>query len=124
MVKFVVIRNIIILTLGIWYFEFYLDYKLPESNNQLLFFVAIPIIWSTICQLWTSFSYKDLKGKPSVFFTHVLSVMMFASTVFLVSAVLNTLSDILDPIGVLMFHAVGWTAILAIIMYDVVDSTK
>lgn len=123
MVKFVVIRNTLIFSLGVWFFEFYIDYKLPEADNLLLFFVAIPIIWATICQLWTSYSYKGL-SKEILFFTHILSIMMLLSTVFLVSAVLNTISDSLTPLGTLMFHAVGWTAILAIIMYDIVDASR
>jgi len=48
-------------------------------------------------------------------------MMMLLGTVFLVSAVLNTISDILDPIGIFMFHTVGWTVIAAMIMYDIVD---
>lgn len=106
---------------GVWFFEFYLDYKLPEENNLLLFFVAIPVIWATISQLWTSYSYKEIDNPVILFCTHILSMMMLLGTVFLVSAVLNTISDILDPVGVFMFHAVGWTVIAALIMYDIVD---
>jgi len=106
---------------GVWFFEFYLDYKLPEENNLLLFFVAIPVIWATISQLWTSYSYKEIENSAILFCTHILSMMMLLGTVFLVSAVLNTISDILDPVGVFMFHAVGWTVIAALIMYDIVD---
>ena len=123
MIIFVVIRNILIFIIGIWFFEFHVDYKLPETDNLLLFFVAIPIIWATICQLWTSYSYQGL-SKTILFFTHILSIMMLLSTVFLVSAVLNTISDNLTQMGTLMFHAVGWTAILAIIMYDIVDASR
>ena len=118
---FVIIRNLMIFIFGVWFFEFYLDYKLPEENNLLLFFVAIPVIWATITQLWTSYSYKEIENPVILFCTHILSMMMLLGTVFLVSAVLNTISDILDPVGVFMFHAVGWTVIAALIMYDIVD---
>jgi len=124
MTRFVVIRNGLIFVLGVWFFEFYLDYTLPKENNLLLFFVAIPIIWATICQLWTSFSYNEIDSPALLFFTHILSILMLIGTVFLVSAVLNTISEILDTTGILMFHAVGWTAILAMIMHDIVDSRK
>ncbi len=124
MTRFVVIRNGLIFVLGVWFFEFYLDYTLPKENNLLLFFVAIPIIWATICQLWTSFSYNEIDSPTLLFFTHILSILMLIGTVFLVSAVLNTISEILDTTGILMFHAVGWTAILAMIMHDIVDSRK
>ena len=124
MTRFVIIRNILIFVFGVWFFEFYLDYKLPESNNLLLFFVAIPIIWATISQLWTSYTYREIESRIILFFTHVLSVMMLLSTVFLVSAVLNTISGTLDATGCFMFHAVGWTVILAMIMYDIVDSCR
>jgi hypothetical protein len=86
--------------------------------------VAIPIVWATICQLWTSYSYNEIDSLVLVFFTHVLSMMMLLGTVFLVSAVLNTISKVLDPMGIFMFHAVGWTAIGAMIMYDIVDSGR
>lgn len=124
MTRFVVIRNGLIFVLGVWFFEFYLDYTLPKKNNLLLFFVAIPIMWATICQLWTSFSYNDIDHPGLLFLTHILSILMLIGTVFLVSAVLNTISEILDLTGILMFHAVGWTVILAMIMYDIVDSCK
>lgn len=124
MTAFVVIRNGLIFVLGVWFFEFYLDYRLPEENNLLLFFVAIPIIWATICQLWTSYGYNEIDSPVLLFFTHVLSMLMLLGTVFLVSAVLNTISDILDSTGIFMFHAVGWTVILAMIMYDIVDSRR
>lgn len=124
MTRFVVIRNILIFVFGVWFFEFFLDYKLPENNNLLLFFVAIPIIWATISQMWTSYSYREIENRMILFFTHVLSVMMLLSTVFLVSAVLNTISGTLGATGSFMFHAVGWTVILAMIMYDIVDSCR
>jgi len=121
MQTFVIIRNALISFGGVWVFEFYLDYKLPEENNLLLFFVAIPVIWATISQMWTSYSYKEINSHLLLICTHVLSMMMLLGTVFLVSAVLNTISDILDPTGIVMFHAVGWTVIAAMIMYDIVD---
>jgi hypothetical protein len=122
--KFVIIRNVILVVFGVWLFEFYLDYKLPEENNLLLFFVAIPIIWATITQLWTSYSYTEINDPILLFCNHVLSMLMLFGTVFLVCAVLNTISDILDPVGIFMFHAVGWTVIAAIIMYDIVDAGR
>lgn len=122
--KFVIIRNIVLFVSGVWFFEFYLDYKLPEEDNLLLFFVAIPIIWATITQLWTSYSYTEINGPILLFFNHVLSMLMLLGTIFLVCAVLNTISDILDPVGIFMFHAVGWTVIAAIIMYDIVDAGR
>ncbi len=124
MTKLVVIRNLLIFVPGVWFFEFYLDYTLPDENNLLLFFVAIPVVWATICQLWTSYSYHEIDNPILLFFTHVLSMLMLLGTVFLVSAVLNTISNDLDPVGVLMFHAVGWTVIGAMIMYDIVDSRR
>lgn len=124
MTGFVIVRNIVIFIVGVWFFEFYIDYKLPEKNNLLLFFVAIPVIWASISQFWTSYSYREIENKYILFFTHLLSAMMLLSTVFLVSAVLNTISDILDTTGVIMFHAVGWTVIFAMILYDIVDSQR
>ncbi len=124
MIQFVIIRNIVLVVFGVWFFEFYLDYKLPEENNLLLFFVAIPIIWATITQLWTSYSYTEINGPILLFCNHVLSMLMLFGTVFLVCAVLNTVSVILDPVGIFMFHAVGWTVIAAIIMYDIVDAGR
>jgi hypothetical protein len=124
MVKFVIFRNVVIFVLGVWFFEFHLDYKLPDENNLLLFFVAIPVIWATISQLWTSYSYNEITSKIMLFCTHLLSIMMLLGTVFLVSAVLNTISDILDTTGIYLFHGVGWTVIGAMIMYDIVDSTR
>lgn len=118
---FVILRNLIIFFVGVWFFEFHLDYMLPPENNLLLFFVAIPVIWATISQLWTSYSYHEIDNPVILFFTHILSMMMLLGTVFLVSAVLNTISAILDPVGIFMFHAVGWTVIAAMIMYDIVD---
>jgi uncharacterized membrane protein HdeD (DUF308 family) len=121
---FVILRDLFIFITGIYYFEFFLDYKLPEEKNLLLFFVAIPVIWASISQLWTSYSYKESAGKGVLLFSHLLSMMMLLSTVFLVSAVLNTVSDILDTTGRIMFHIVGWTVIAAMIMYDIVDSGR
>jgi len=51
-------------------------------------------------------------------------MFMLLGTVFMVSAVLNTITDTLDPVGIIMFHTIGWTVIAAMIMYDVVDSRK
>lgn len=121
---FVTIRNIIIFFAGVWFFELHLDYKLPEKNNLLIFFVAIPIIWATICQLWTSYSYREIDSRSILICSHILSMLMLLGTVFLVSAVLNTISAALDPVGIFMFHAVGWTVIGAMILYDIVDSGR
>lgn len=121
---FVVSRNCILCIFGVWFFEFYLDYRLPGEDNLLLFFVAIPIIWATISQLWTSYSYKEINSGILLLCTHILSMLMLLSTIFLISAVLNTLSEILDPVGIFMFHAVGWTVIAAMILYDIVDSGR
>lgn len=124
MIKFVILRNILISFGGIWLFEYYFDYRLPEENNLLLFFVAIPVVWATISQMWTAYSYQEISSPLLLFFTHVLSMLMLLGTVFLVSAVLNTISNDLDTIGVLMFHVVGWTVIAAMIMYDIVDISR
>lgn len=124
MQSFVIIRNILIFIGGVWLFEFHLDYRLPDKNNLLLFFVAIPVVWATISQLWTSYSYKEIDNKAILFCTHILSMMMLLSTVFLVSAVLNTISTTLDIVGIFMFHSIGWTVIAAMIMYDIVDSRR
>ena len=121
---FVVIRNCLIFVLGVFFFEFHLDYRLPEENNLLLFFVAIPVVWATISQLWTSYGYSEIDNRAILVCTHILSMMMLLGTVFLVSAILNTVSDVLDPVGVVMFHFVGWTVIAAMILYDIVDSGR
>lgn len=121
---FVTLRNIVIFCAGVWIFEFHLDYKLPAKDNLLLFFVAIPIVWATISQLWTSYSYSEIDSRTILICSHILSMLMLLGTVFLVSAVLNTISGVLDPVGVFMFHAVGWTVIGAMILYDIVDSGR
>ena len=121
---FVMLRDMGVFALGVWFFEFHLDYRLPEKNNLLLFFVAIPVIWASISQFWTSYSYKEIEGRTLLICTHIISVIMLLGTVFLVSAVLNTIADVLDPVGIFMFHAVGWTVIAAMIIYDVVDSGR
>ena len=120
-VAFVILRDILIFVLGVWLFEFYLDFKLPSEDNLLLFFVAIPIIWAALTQIWTSISYKEQKNQVMSWATHILSILMLAGTIFLISAVLNTIGDNLDLTGVILFHGVGWTAMLAIIFYDIVD---
>ena len=122
--KFVVIRDLLIFFLGVWFFEFYLNYRLPDENNLLLFFVAIPVVWTCICQFWTSYSYSELDDKLLIIASHLLSMVMLLGTVFMVSAVLNTIADVLEPVGNIMFHTVGWTVIAAMIMYDVVDSGR
>ena len=121
---FVIIRNCVIFFFGVWFFEFHLDYRLPGENNLLLFFVAIPVVWATISQFWTSYSYSEINSRAILLCSHILSMMMLLGTVFLVSAVLNTISGALDPVGIFMFHAVGWTVIAAMILYDIVDSGR
>ena len=121
---FVIIRNCMIFFFGVWFFEFHVDYKLPDENNLLLFFVAIPVVWATISQLWTSYSYSEIDSLAILLCSHVLSMMMLLGTVFLISAVLNTISTVLDPVGIFMFHTVGWTVIAAMILYDIVDSGR
>jgi hypothetical protein len=120
-IAFVVIRDFFLLIVGIWLFEFHLDFKLPSENNLLLFFVAIPIIWAALTQIWTSISYKEQKNLPMTWAAHILGILMLAGTIFLISAVLNTIEDNLDLTGTILFHGVGWTAMLAIIFYDIVD---
>lgn len=124
MVKLVVLRDAFIFVFGVILFEFILDYQLPGKNNWLLFFVAIPIVWATLTHLWTSFSYRDARGKFLNWVTHILSTLMLFGTVFLISAVLNTLNNLLDPVGIVMFHVVGWTVIFGMIVYDAVDMSR
>jgi hypothetical protein len=38
--------------------------------------------------------------------------------------VLNTIESSLDTTGNILFHGVGWSAILGIIFYDVVDIAR
>ncbi len=124
MVKFIFIRNLLLTIIGVWYFEFYLDYKLPSEDNLLLFFVAIPILWATVTTLWISSSYEDAEEHWSLTGAHILSILMLFSTVFIISIVLNTISSILDPLGTFFFHIAGWTVLWGIIMYDIIDGEK
>ncbi len=121
MALFVAIRDGIIFVAGVWYFEFHRDYTFPDEKNLLLYFVAVPIIWSTLIQIWTTTRYSEQKTAAMYAFTHVMAVLLLISTVFLISATLNTIAETLDPFGVLLFHFVGWTAILSLIYYDLVD---
>ena len=121
MLAFVLIRDILIAIFGIWYFEFYLDFTLPKENNLLLFFVAIPVVWATLTQIWLSVSYKEQRNTVMLVLTHVLGVLILASTVFLISAILNTIAQTLSQTGSILFHGVGWTTLFGIIFYDVVD---
>lgn len=123
-VRFVLIRDIVIFLAGTWYFEYYLDYTFPEENNLLIYFVAIPIIWATLTQLWTSYGYREVSGVLLHVATHILSSLIMLSTVFLISAVLNTISTTLDSTGVIMFHVVGWTVVTGMIVYDCVDAGR
>jgi hypothetical protein len=58
----VFVRDIAIAIAGIWFFEFYMDYEFPENENLLLYFVAVPIIWSTLIHIWTATSYRGRTG--------------------------------------------------------------
>lgn len=124
MTAFVVLRSVLIIGFGVWFFEFHLDYKLPGEDNLLLFFVAIPIIWATLTQLWTSYSYRDATLPWLLWISHLLSMLMLAGTVFLISVVLNTVADILDRTGTALFHGIGWTVLLAMVIYDLVDVSR
>jgi len=124
MILFVLVRDLIIFAAGVWFFEFWLDFKLPDENNLLLFFVAIPIIWATMMQMWTSISYKEQPNRIMYWVCHLLGVLLLFCSVFLISAVLNTIEGSLDQTGNIMFHFVGWSAIVGIIIYDVVDISR
>jgi len=118
---FVALRDFFIFVAGVWYFQFHNRYTFPEEDNLLLYFVAIPIIWATIIQIWTMTSYKEQKNLFMSLFTHVMAIILLISTVFIISATLNTITMTLDPLGDIFFHFVGWTVILALIYYDLVD---
>lgn len=117
----VFIRDLAIAVAGIWFFEFHMDYEFPESENLLLYFVAVPIIWSTLIHIWTATSYREQHTMVMFIFTHMIAVLLLISTVFLISATLNTIADALGPTGSFLFHFVGWTVVLSLIYYDVVD---
>lgn len=117
-------RDLLLSALGIWFFEFHLDYRFPESENLLLYFVAVPIIWSTLIHIWTTTSYREQKTPAMMVFTHLIALLLLISTVFLISATLNTIADALGPTGSVLFHFVGWTVVLSLIYYDVVDINR
>jgi uncharacterized membrane protein HdeD (DUF308 family) len=121
MFVFVLLRDVCILVAGVWFFEFYLDFRLPEEDNLLVYFVAIPIIWATLSQIWTSFSYRELENRFMRIGNHVLGVLMLVSTVFLISAVLNSIEGSLSLAGNIFFHFVGWTVLVAFVFYELVD---
>ena len=121
MFYFVLVRDLIILVLGVWFFEFYLDFRLPEEDNLLLYFVAIPIIWATLSQIWTSVSYSEQKNRAMYAITHIMGILMLISTVFLISSVLNSIEASLSFAGNVCFHFVGWTVLVAFVFYDLVD---
>lgn len=121
---FVLVRDLSIFAAGVWYFEFHADYTFPEENNLLLYFVAIPIIWSTLIHIWTATSYGEQKTRGMIFFIHLIAVMLLVSTVFLISATLNTISASLDTLGFILFHFVGWTVVVSLIYYDMVDINR
>jgi Ni/Fe-hydrogenase subunit HybB-like protein len=124
MILHVLVRDLLIFVVGVWFFEFWLDVRLPDENNLLLFFVAIPIIWATMMQMWTAISYREQKSRALYWACHMLGVLLLSCSVFLISAVLNTIETSLDPTGNILFHGVGWSAILSIIFYDVVDIAR
>jgi len=121
---FVWMRDVIIVVFGVGFFEFYMDYSFPEENNLLLYFVAIPIIWSTLILIWTTTSYREQKGTGMAVFTHLISVLLLISSVFLISATLNTMSETLGCFGTILFHFVGWTVLLSLVYYDLVDINR
>lgn len=121
MVIFVAFRNLLIFISGVWFFEFHIDYTFPAKDNLLLYFVAIPIIWTTLIQIWTTTSYREQKNRAMLVFTHVMAVFLLIATVFIISATLNTINGSLETTGRVLFHFVGWTVILAFIYYDLVD---
>ena len=124
-VKVVVfVRNLLIFLGGVWYFEFKIEYVFPAEENLLLYFVAIPIIWSTLIHIWTSTSYGEQRSVFMHLFTHLIAVFSLISTVFLISATLNTIADSLDRTGTILFHFVGWTVVLSLIYYDMVDINR
>jgi hypothetical protein len=53
-----------------------------------------------------------------------MGVVLLACSVFLISAVLNTIKGSLDPTGNILFHGVGWAAIVSIIFHDMVDVSR
>ncbi|MFP4428022.1 MAG: hypothetical protein ACLFPB_01770 [Desulfovermiculus sp.] len=124
LVLFVALRDLVIFILGIWYFEFHIGYTFPDQDNLLLYFVAIPIIWATLIQIWTTTTYREQKNAIMSVFTHVVAVLILISTVFLISATLKTIQPSLDPLGNVLFHFVGWTVILSLIYYDLVDISR
>ncbi|MFW5997562.1 MAG: hypothetical protein ACOCPP_01985 [Desulfovermiculus sp.] len=124
LVLFVALRDLAIFILGIWYFEFHIGYTFPDEDNLLLYFVAIPIIWATLIQIWTTTTYREQKNTFMSVFTHVVAVLILISTVFLISATLKTIQPSLDPLGNVLFHFVGWTVILSLIYYDLVDISR
>jgi hypothetical protein len=121
---FVLIRDLVIFVAGVWYFEFRADYTFPDEQNLLLYFVAIPIIWSTLIHIWTATSYGEQNGVFMNLFTHLIAVLLLISTVFLISATLNTIAATLDTLGLVLFHFVGWTVIISLIYYDMVDINR
>jgi hypothetical protein len=121
---FVTVRDFFIFIVGVWFFHFHSNYTFPEEDNLLLYFVAIPIIWATIIQIWTLTSYKEQKNLMMTLFTHLMAILLLISTVFIISATLNTISKTLDSFGIIFFHFVGWTVILSLIYYDIVDISR
>lgn len=122
--RVVAVRNLAIFVIGVWYFDFYLNYLLPAENNLLLFFVAIPIIWASLTQLWTSYSYHDVQKTWLKMLSHVTTILILISSVFIISAIMNTVATIIDPFGAWMFRIMGWIVLIGLGVYDVVDATE
>jgi len=120
MLAIVAIRDVLLCLLGVWYVEFHLDFRFPE-DNLLLYFVAIPIIWAALTQIWTSVSYRELTTPLLSWIGHLITMLILVSSVFLISATLNTIGDSLDTTGDIWFHFVGWTVLAALVFYDLVD---
>lgn len=114
-------RDLVISGVAIWVFEYRIGYRFPQGENLILYFVAIPIIWSTLIVIWTSTNYREQRTLGMKIFTHAVAVILLVSTSFLISATLTTISATLDTAGRILFHFVGWTVMLGLIYYDVVD---
>ena len=118
---FVGIRDLVIFILGVCFFEIRMRYTSPKQENLSTNFMAIPIIWATLIQIWTTTTYREQQNTFMTVFTHIVAVLILISTVFLISATLKTMQPSLNPLGNIVFHFVGWTVILSLIYYDLVD---
>ena len=118
---FVLIRDVVLSAFAVWVFEYRVGYRFPEGENLILYFVAIPIILSALIHIWTATNYREQRTATMTVFTHAIAVLILVATSFLISATLTTISDTLDQAGVILFHFVGWTVLLGLVYYDVVD---